>query len=79
MDAGVFAGAAIDDTNADKAALENLFAVNVGGVTVTHATLHNADEIERLGLKIGDTAVVSRAGAFVRDGDRVRTVEVPRS
>jgi len=30
--AGVFAGAAIDDTNADKAALENLFAVNVGGV-----------------------------------------------
>jgi 3-oxoacyl-[acyl-carrier protein] reductase len=30
--AGVFAGAAIDDTNADKAALQNLFAVNVGGV-----------------------------------------------
>ena len=33
--------------------------MNVGGITITHATLHNADEIERLGLKIGDTVIVS--------------------
>jgi DNA ligase (NAD+) len=39
--------------------------VNVGGVTITHASLHNSDEIERLGLKIGDTVIVSRAGDVI--------------
>ncbi len=39
--------------------------VGVGGVTITHASLHNMDEIERLGLKIGDTVIVSRAGDVI--------------
>jgi DNA ligase (NAD+) len=43
----------------------HLKAVKIAGVTVTRATLHNEDEIARLGVEIGDTVLVERSGDVI--------------
>jgi len=43
----------------------DLEPVFIGGVTVTHVTLHNIDQIHRLDLHLGDTVVVERAGEVI--------------
>jgi len=58
--------------------------VQVGGVTVSRSTLHNMDEIERLGLHAGDTVLVERAGEViphvvkvVKHGKEEKTFHMP--
>jgi len=47
--------------------------IKIGGTTITHATLHNEDQIKRLDVKLGDTVIIERAGDVIPAVSRVLT------
>src|SRR5579863_4534770 len=60
--------------------------VQVGGVTVSRSTLHNMDEVERLGLHMGDTVLIERAGEViphvlkvVKEGKNRKAFRMPKN